>query len=238
VTVYRRPDPIPRHRAAPAPAHLLRPARTEPEDLHRLISRQLFAAIVSGRYPEGSILPNELSLSEELGVSRTALRESVKGLAAKGLLETRRRRGTQVLSRSSWNLLDPELIGWLRKDDPHGVSKQLWAAVEAVLPTLVMLAARRHSIAGLRSVASRTHDRRAQAAAAFLIELANAAGNRFLLSLVSTAVLNLLSDDPAVLEREAVWCGPDAGELVELIAGGDGRRAAAWLTERLSAAVA
>jgi DNA-binding FadR family transcriptional regulator len=234
VTVYRRPDPIPRHRAQPAVETTLQPVRSDPEDLHRLISRRLFSAIVSGRFPEGSILPNELVLSEELRVSRTALRESVKALAAKGLLETRRRRGTQVLSRSRWNLLDHELIGWLRKDDPREVSSQLWSAVEAVLPAIATLAAQRRNVAGLRAALLRQHTTRAEAAAGFLIELASAAGNRFLHSLVATAVLNLLRDDPAYLAARAGWSERSTGELIDAIAAGDGRRAASVLNESLA----
>ena len=109
MTVYRRPDPIPLHRGRPSGEFALRRVRPEQEDLHHLVARQIFAAITGGHYPEGSILPTEQALSEELGVSRTALREAIKGLASKGMLETRRRRGTMVLDRSSWNMLDVEV---------------------------------------------------------------------------------------------------------------------------------
>jgi GntR family galactonate operon transcriptional repressor len=72
--------------------------------------------IVAGRYPAGRNLPVEAELGEALGVGRNTLREAVKVLASKGLLRTARRYGTRVCGRESWNLLDPELLGWLVDD--------------------------------------------------------------------------------------------------------------------------
>ena len=45
-------------------------------------------AIVGGKYPVGASLPPEPVLCEQLGVSRTVIRESVKSLVAKGLIFT------------------------------------------------------------------------------------------------------------------------------------------------------
>ena len=115
MTVYRRPDPIPlRHSAVASPGGL-NTVKHEPDDLNRLVAREIFQAIASGHFPVGSILPNEHQLSADLGVSRTALREAIKGLASKGLVETRRKRGTLVLDRSRWDMLNPEVIAWSRK---------------------------------------------------------------------------------------------------------------------------
>jgi len=72
--------------------------------------------IVSGRPPPGSLLPVEAELCKSLGVGRNTLREAVKVLAGKGLLRTARRYGTRVCGREAWNLLDPELLGWLVED--------------------------------------------------------------------------------------------------------------------------
>jgi DNA-binding FadR family transcriptional regulator len=69
-------------------------------------------AIVSGRYPVGVAIPNEPSLCEELGVSRTVIRESVKSLAAKGLVTTSPKVGTKVLPSERWNWFDPDVIIW------------------------------------------------------------------------------------------------------------------------------
>ena len=69
-------------------------------------------AIVMGRYPVGSSLPPEPLLCEELGVSRTVIREAVKSLIAKGLLVTGPKLGTRVLSQEQWNWFDPDVVVW------------------------------------------------------------------------------------------------------------------------------
>jgi GntR family galactonate operon transcriptional repressor len=67
--------------------------------------------VLGGELPEGATLDIE-ALQQELGVSLTALRESLKVLAAKGLVGARQKRGTFVRERSEWNLLDPDVLRW------------------------------------------------------------------------------------------------------------------------------
>lgn len=81
-------------------------------NLHGQVVSELGRRIVSGIYPAEALLPNEEQLCQELDVSRTALREAVKVLAAKGLLESRPRIGTRVRNRELWNLLDPDILAW------------------------------------------------------------------------------------------------------------------------------
>jgi len=69
-------------------------------------------AIVAGRYGEGGVMPPEPSLCEELGVSRTVVRESVKSLVAKGLVQTGPKVGTRVMPSEHWNWFDPDVIAW------------------------------------------------------------------------------------------------------------------------------
>jgi DNA-binding FadR family transcriptional regulator len=82
------------------------------ERLHGAIARKLGVAIVSGVYKPGDVLDNEIAFSEQLQVSRTAYREAVRTLAAKGLVESRPKTGTQVNRRGRWNFLDPEVLSW------------------------------------------------------------------------------------------------------------------------------
>jgi len=69
-------------------------------------------AIVSGQQPEGSLLPGDVELLERFGVSRTVLREALKTLAAKGMVQARARVGTRVRPRALWNLFDTEVLKW------------------------------------------------------------------------------------------------------------------------------
>ena len=57
-------------------------------------------------------------MAAAIGVSRTVLREALKVLAEKGMVESRPRSGTRVRSRSDWNLVDPDVIAWRREAGP------------------------------------------------------------------------------------------------------------------------
>ncbi len=69
-------------------------------------------AIVSGAFPVGAILPGDIDLLQRFKVSRTVLRESMKTLAAKGLVVPRARVGTKVTERNQWNMFDSEVLTW------------------------------------------------------------------------------------------------------------------------------
>ena len=80
--------------------------------IHGRIIQAIGEAIVSGRYRPGDLMPRESDLVEEFGASRTAVREAIKVLAAKGLIETRQKVGTRVRPQEQWNHFDPEIIAW------------------------------------------------------------------------------------------------------------------------------
>jgi len=75
---------------------------------------------VTGVYSADNPIPIEAELCREYDASRPVLREAVKMLTAKGLLGARPRRGTWVQPEDKWNLLDPDVLGWLleRKFSP------------------------------------------------------------------------------------------------------------------------
>ncbi|MGC8730917.1 MAG: FadR/GntR family transcriptional regulator [Halothiobacillaceae bacterium] len=115
--------------------------------------RSLGERIVGGSYPTGSTLPSEEVLCQELGVSRTALREAVKVLAAQGLLKARPRIGTRVQPVAAWNMLDPEVLAWRCAADPAGdMLRQLGEIREIIEPNACMLAARNRSAGDLLAI--------------------------------------------------------------------------------------
>jgi len=122
-------------------------------NLHGQVVHELGRRIVGGSCPPGEALPNEEELCRELGVSRTALRESVKVLAAKGLVESRPRIGTRVRASESWNLLDPDVLAWrcATSPDAHFVL-QLNEMREIIEPASAALAARKRTQAQLRHI--------------------------------------------------------------------------------------
>jgi DNA-binding FadR family transcriptional regulator len=85
------------------------------KNVHGNTVDHLGEAIVSGRYAAGASIPPEPLLGEELGVSRTVVREAVKSLVAKGLLTTGPKVGTRVLSSDHWNWFDPDVVIWQSK---------------------------------------------------------------------------------------------------------------------------
>lgn len=84
--------------------------------LHGQVAHEIGASIMRGELAPGDTLPSEAHLSAEMKVSRTALREAIKLLSAKGLVESRPKTGTRIRSRSSWNMLDPDVLHWLVSD--------------------------------------------------------------------------------------------------------------------------
>ncbi|MBI2940755.1 MAG: FadR family transcriptional regulator [Chloroflexi bacterium] len=64
--------------------------------LHEQIADAITTMIVESRIAEGEFLPTEKQLAERFGVSRAAVREATKGLAAKGLVEVIHGRGVRV----------------------------------------------------------------------------------------------------------------------------------------------
>ena len=82
-------------------------------NLYAQVVHELGQRIAAGEFPETEPLPIESDLAAQLGVSRNLLRESVKALVSKGLVEVRPRSGTRVRPRGEWHLLDPDVLGWL-----------------------------------------------------------------------------------------------------------------------------
>jgi len=112
--------------------------------IHGQVVQAIGRRLVTGDIPPGSLLPREPELVEELGVSRSAIREAIKVLVAKGLLETRPKTGTRVRPRASWNLLDPDVLGWHSLDTlDDGFVRDLLEMRQLIEPAAAAMAARR-----------------------------------------------------------------------------------------------
>ncbi|MFF2217080.1 MULTISPECIES: FadR/GntR family transcriptional regulator [Streptomyces] len=110
--------------------------------LHGQTVETLAHRVLSGQLPEGTTL-DIVALRHELGVSLTALRESLKVLAAKGMVDARQRRGTFVRPRADWNLLDADVLRWQFKDRrDNGASPALLRCLREVRSIVEPAAAR------------------------------------------------------------------------------------------------
>ena len=76
------------------------------------VARELDRNFVSGRHEIDSLIADEAALAERFKVSRSVIRDAVKILVGKGLLEARRGIGTRVRSREHWGLLDDDVLAW------------------------------------------------------------------------------------------------------------------------------
>lgn len=117
------------------------------------IARHLGKEILSGRYPPGAILPGELELALQFAASRNLVREALKSLAAKGLVEARKKAGTRVRPRAEWQMLDRDLLSWRLESGPEfGFAVDLLALREAVEPAAAAAAATHQNKNGIAEI--------------------------------------------------------------------------------------
>jgi GntR family transcriptional regulator, galactonate operon transcriptional repressor len=92
--------------------------RYRSDGVHGRLVHELGRRIVTGGLAPGEVLPTEAALVAELGSGRSAVREAVKVLTAKGLVRTRTKVGTVVQPEAAWNLLDPDVLAWRYQAQP------------------------------------------------------------------------------------------------------------------------
>jgi len=134
------------------PAHIRTPRGTG-RRLRGAVAYKLGTAILSGDFAPGDILSSEVEFSEALDVSRSAYREAIQVLTAKGLVESRPKMGTRVLPRSRWNLLDPDVLAWAfaGEPDPQFV-RSLFELRAVVEPAAAGFAAERRTREDLKAM--------------------------------------------------------------------------------------
>jgi DNA-binding FadR family transcriptional regulator len=114
-------------------------------DLHGRVTHELGSAILRGDFPPQLPLPREAVLMERFGVSRTVLREALRTLTSKGLIESRPKVGTRVRTRDAWNLLDADVLEWYaRVAPPMQFALKLQEMREMIEPFAAALAADNH----------------------------------------------------------------------------------------------
>ena len=113
----------------------------------------LGSRIIRGDLKPGDPIPNEADLGLEFDASRSVIREAVKSLAAKGLIESRTRTGIRVLPPSEWNLLDIDVLGWrYAVMEPRAFYRELFEIRRMIEPEAAALAAERASPEDLEGI--------------------------------------------------------------------------------------
>lgn len=123
------------------------------KNVHGHTLDRLGADIIAGRYAPGSTIPPEPLLCEQLGVSRTVVREAVKSLIAKGLVTSGPKVGTRVQPWEQWNWFDPDVIGWQSQAGLTPVFLRDLQELRRVMePAAVRLAAQRATAADIAEI--------------------------------------------------------------------------------------
>ena len=162
-------------------------------NLTQQVADTLGNAIINGQYGEHNPVPSEAVLCEQLNVSRSAAREAVKSLAAKGLITSRARQGIRVLPESEWNLFDADVLRWMRDSNPSlELLREFTELRVAVEPEAAMLAAQRQNADKINMI-SQALDRMKKAESglddplesdiAFHLSILDASENRFFMQL-------------------------------------------------------
>jgi len=99
------------------------------------------------------LLDGEIIAAEQLAVSRTAYREAVRILAAKGLVDARPKVGTRVNPQALWHLLDPDVLDWTFESEPDLVLlDSLFELRDVVESAAAAMAAQRRSSVHLQEM--------------------------------------------------------------------------------------
>ena len=158
--------------------------------LHAHVVDALVPMIASGELAPGSLLPTEPEMSTRFGVSRSVVREALRVLGEKGLIEVRHGSGTRVTTPERWDALDPSILGVLRgRGASATVLRDLLEARTIIECEVAALAAARRGPADLAAVEAALGVMRSAVAdpprfvtgdSAFHVALLHAAGNRVL----------------------------------------------------------
>ena len=146
--------------------------------------------IVSGELRPGTTLPNSTELARQLSIARPALREALKLLAGKGLVESTPRRGTVVRSPDVWNSLDEDVLSWQLGDSPNAAFvRDLFELRRIIEPEAAACAAHRATRTMLSDIENALHVMESaetkssasiKADVAFHLSILVASGNGFL----------------------------------------------------------
>lgn len=163
--------------------------------LYEQIVQQIEDSIRNGGLKEGDQLPAERELAQQFGVSRTAVREAVKTLREKGLVEAYPGRGTFITTGTSHSF--KLTLDRMMRGGPSEATAHLTEVREILEPEIAALAAQRgneENLSAMREAISLMDSTQNDAEAFiegdldFHLALAEAAANPLILSLIDSIV--------------------------------------------------
>jgi DNA-binding FadR family transcriptional regulator len=182
-----------------AVARLANPVRRSP--LHEQVARTLSLRIIRREIEPGTVLPNEDALCRQFDVSRTVIREAIRVIATKGLVQVRPRIGTRVCNPAQWELSDSVLLKWRMESEPDIKLVQDLAELRNMIePMAAGLAAERASESDIAVMteayadmeAATTIDEHIGADIRFHLSVIEASGNDLVVSTLRPVIENML----------------------------------------------
>jgi GntR family transcriptional regulator, transcriptional repressor for pyruvate dehydrogenase complex len=193
--------------AADPPKHMFRSVERQ-SSLSDKVAKLITESILSGDLPPGERLPAERDLMGQFGVSRTVVREAVRSLAAKGLIQQQARAG-HVVSEPSPETVAESMTLYLRGRGPYGLEKliEVRATIETETAGLAAERASEAELAAIRAADAELSQARdaheaALADVSFHRAIAHASGNEFFVMMLDSIRGALLqAQSPGLSDR-------------------------------------
>jgi len=206
-------------------------------DLHKSLVEEIGLRIVRGDWAPGTRIDVD-ALAPELGASNTAMREAIRVIREKGMIDSRPKRGTIVRERSAWKLLDGDVIMWrraVRRDDDRLLA-ELSQLRDIIEPASARLAAQHRTdedVAGLEAAfatfeaAGRDVGRLDAADRAFHLRLLEATHNELMMRLDVVVIHALDARNRIQHHPGGNWLDPvpDHRAVLQAVIDGDADRA-------------
>jgi GntR family transcriptional regulator, galactonate operon transcriptional repressor len=164
---------------------------------------QLFGKrITRGEFEPGSALPSEAELCESFGVSRNMIREVVKVLSTKKLIDAQRNRGLFVMPVERWNYLDADVLEWvLEQSSNPSLIRSLIEVRSLIEPAISRWAAERATAIDLVEIEASYNEMAANSTRLDVFHEADIRFHRAVLIASHNVVIQQLSDAVSALQR-------------------------------------
>jgi len=214
--------------------------------VHAEIGRQIARRIIAGDLEAGQYLPTETELTRDFGVSRVAVREALRSLAQRGLLEQSQGRRTVILPMERWDVFDPMVLAIMREEGKIFPVLKDFTWIRLNLEPAVAAEAAKNStpqlVASLEGIVAQMEALRAQhegyyvADLDFHARLATAAGNQVLHRLMKVmgtlfSAERRLPDAPYASPAKGI---KDHKAIIKAIADRDPERAAELMRKHIA----
>lgn len=171
---------------------------TKTERLIELFGKQ----IAQGEFVPGAALPSEAELCVRFDASRNVMREVIKVLSTKRLIDAQRHRGLFVMPSDQWNYLDVDVLEWvLEKGDNPDLIRSLLDVRSLIEPTISRWAAERATAVDLVDIEASFNDMAANVGQPAVFHQADIRFHSAILAATHNVVIQQLSDAIGALQR-------------------------------------